>query len=60
MNKLFKHKELEQELADAKLAQISLQITQHKEQSLQEKTQVCISQNHWFKHVTELNVLEYG
>ena len=40
MNKLFKHKELEQELADAKLAQINMQITQHKEQSQQEKTQV--------------------
>lgn len=40
IEKVFKHKELEQQLVDAKLAQASLQITEAKEQSLQEKQMV--------------------
>ena len=40
IEKVFKHKELEQQLVDAKLAQASLQMTEAKEQSLQEKQMV--------------------
>lgn len=37
IEKVFKHKDLEQQLVDAKLAQASLQITEEKERGLQEK-----------------------
>jgi hypothetical protein len=37
---VLKHKDLEQQLVDAKLAQASLQITEAKEQGLQEKQMV--------------------
>ena len=37
IEKVFKHKELEQQLVDAKLAQANLQMTEQKERDLKEK-----------------------
>ena len=40
IEKVFKHKDLEQQLVDAKLAQTSLQATKEKERNIKEKTLV--------------------
>lgn len=40
IEKVFKHKDLEQQLVDAKLAQTSLQATEEKERNIKEKTLV--------------------
>jgi hypothetical protein len=40
IEKVFKHKELELQLVDAKLAQANLQMTEEKERNIQEKQQV--------------------
>ena len=42
IEKVFKHKDLEQQLVDAKLAQTSLQATEEKERNIKEKTLVKI------------------
>jgi hypothetical protein len=41
IEKLFKHKELEQQLSDAKLAQANLQFAEEKERNLTEKQKVA-------------------
>ena len=46
IEKVFKHKELEGQLADAKLAQATLQATQDKEKGLAEKELVTLSLCH--------------
>ena len=42
IEKVFKHKDLEQQLVDAKLAQANLQMTEEKERTIKEKQLVSI------------------